>query len=67
MIKELKKFIIDNEIKIKSLTDEEKKELGGVFLVGFQITENVRIDELRLQKVNYDVTYHTTSTNVIGL
>ena len=64
MIEELKKFIIDNETKIKSLDDNEKTELAGVFLAGFQVTENVRIDELRLQKLNYDVTFNSTSTNV---
>ncbi len=64
MIEELKKFIIDNETKIKSLDDNKKTELAGVFLSGFQITENVRIDELRLQKLNYDVTFNSTSTNV---
>jgi hypothetical protein len=64
MIEELKKFIINNETKIKSLGDKEKTELAGVFLVGFQITENVRIDELRLQKLNYNVTFNSTSTNV---
>ena len=64
MIEELKKFIIDNETKIKSLDDNEKTELAGVFLAGFQVTENVRIDELILQKLNYDVTFNSTSTNV---
>jgi len=64
MIEELKKFIIDNETKIKSLDDNEKTELAGVFLSGFQITENVRIDEMILQKLNYDVTFNSTSTNV---
>jgi len=54
MIEELKKFIIDNE----------KTELAGVFLSGFQITENVRINEMILQKLNYDVTFNSTSTNV---
>jgi len=64
MIEELKKFIIDNETKIKSLDDNEKTELAGVFLSGFQITENVRINEMILQKLNYDVTFNSTSTNV---
>ena len=64
MIEELKNFLINNETKIKSLTDNEKKELAGMFLVGFQITENVRIDELKLQKLNYDVTFNYITTNV---
>ncbi len=67
MIEELKNFLINNETKIKSLTDNEKKELAGMFLVGFQITENVRIDELKLQKLNYDVTFNSTTTNVIEI
>jgi len=47
----LENFIIDNEKKITNLSSEERTELGKIFLKGFQICENVRIDSMTLQKI----------------
>jgi hypothetical protein len=57
MKQELENFIILNEKKIKSLTDDERTELGKIFLKGFSICENVRIDAMTLQKIGEEVFY----------
>jgi hypothetical protein len=57
MKQELENFITLNEKKIKSLTDDEKTELGKIFLKGFSICENVRVDDMTLQKIGEEVFY----------
>jgi hypothetical protein len=57
MKQELENFIVLNEKKIKSLTVEERTELGKMFLKGYQICENVRIDNITLQKIGEEVFY----------
>jgi len=57
MKQELELFIIDNEKKIKTLSDNEKTELGKIFLKGFAICENSTIDGITMQKTKEDVFY----------
>ena len=65
MKQNLENFIINNEKKIKNLSDEERTELGKVFLKGYQICENVRIDDMTLQKIGEEVFYSSENlTNI---